>query len=71
MNVTSAKTLKNLTLAIGLILAIFGLIVSTHGFGIVHNISWGESDAIRGIGELLFGITLLLLGNILMTIGRP
>jgi hypothetical protein len=69
VNVMNAKVLKSLTLTIGLILALFGLTVSIYGFGIAYNISWGMSDAIRGIAELLFGIVLLLLGNALITIG--
>ena len=66
----NAKVLKSLSLTVGLILAVFGLTVSIHGFGIAYNISWGMSDAIRGVAELLFGIVFLLLGNALITIGK-
>jgi hypothetical protein len=71
VNVTSAKkVLKSVSLTWGLMLAVFGLIAGIYGFGIAYNTSWGMSDAIKGIGELLFGIVLLLLGNALITIGK-
>ncbi|MDH5691369.1 MAG: hypothetical protein OEY81_08085 [Candidatus Bathyarchaeota archaeon] len=66
----NAKALKSLSLTVGLILAVFGLTVSIHGFGIAYYTQWGLSDAIRGVAELLFGIVFVLLGNALITIGK-
>ena len=64
------ETLKKASVTLGLVLAFFGLFVSIHGFGIAYNMSWGMSDALRGIAELLFGIVFLVLGNALITVGK-
>jgi len=66
----NANVLKSLSLTVGLILAVFGLIVSIDGFKIAYYTPWGMSDAIRGVAELLFGIVFVLLGNALITIGK-
>ena len=64
------ETLKKASVTLGLVLVFFGLFVSIHGFGIACNMSWGMSDALRGIAELLFGIVFLVLGNALITVGK-
>ena len=64
------ETFKKTSVTLGLVLVFFGLFVSIHGFGIAYNMSWGMSDAIRGIAELLFGIVFLILGNALITVGK-
>jgi len=66
----NANVMKSLSLTVGLILAVFGLTVSIHGFRIAYYTPWGMSDAIRGVAELLFGIVFVLLGNALITIGK-
>ena len=70
VNRMNLEILKRVSLATGLVLVFFGLFVSIHEFGIAYNISWGMSDAIRGIAELLFGIVFLILGNALITVGK-
>jgi len=65
----NAKALKSLSLTVGLILAVFGLTLSIHGFGIAYYTQWA-SDVPRGVAELLFGIVFVLLGNALITIGK-
>jgi len=64
------ETFKKTSVTLGLVLIFFGLFVSIHGFGMAYSMSWGMSDAIRGIAELLFGIVFLILGNALITMGK-
>ena len=64
------ETFKKASVTLGLALVFFGLFVSIHGFGMAYNMSWGMSDAIRGIAELLFGIMFIILGNALITVGK-
>lgn len=62
------ETLKSVSTYLGLALTIFGFIVCLMGFGDAVNAGWGTSFAIRGFSELLFGISFMLFGNVLVTL---
>jgi hypothetical protein len=64
------KTLKSVSTYIGLVLTIFGFIACVMGFGDAVNAGWGTSFAIRGFSELLFGISFMLLGNVLVALAK-
>lgn len=65
-----STTSKSLFTYVGLVVAIFGLIICVMGFGDAINAGWGTSFAIRGITELLFGISFLLLANVLIALAK-
>jgi hypothetical protein len=48
----------------------FGFIACAMGFGDAVNASWGTSIVIRGLSELLFGISFIMLGNGLVTFAK-
>jgi len=58
---------KSIFIYLGLALMFFGFITCVIGFGDAVNASWGTSFAIRGLSELLFGLSFLVLGNGLVT----
>ena len=64
------ETLKSISTYVGLALTFFGFIVCVMGFGDALNAGWGTSFAIRGLSELLFGISFILFGNVLVTFAR-
>jgi len=64
------ETLKLVSTYLGLALTIFGFIACAMGFGDAVNSSWGTSFAIRGFSELLFGISFMLFGNVLVTLAK-
>jgi hypothetical protein len=61
---------KSISTYLGLALLFFGFIVSVMGFGDSVNAGWGSTFAIRGLSELLFGISFMLLGNGLLTFAK-
>jgi len=64
------ETWKSVSTYLGLALTIFGFIVCVMGFGDAINAGWGTSYAIRGFSELLFGISFVLFGNVLVTLAK-
>jgi cytochrome c biogenesis protein CcdA len=64
------KSLKLISTYLGFALTFFGLLTCAMGFGDAVNASWGTSFVIRGFSELLFGISLTLFGNVLVTLGK-
>jgi cytochrome c biogenesis protein CcdA len=61
---------KSISAYLGLALMFFGFIVCVMGFGDSINAGWGTSFAIRGLSELLFGISFMILGNGLVTFAK-
>ena len=61
---------KSILTYIGLVLMFFGFIICTMGFGDAVNAGWASSFTIRGLSELLFGISFLALGNGLLTLAK-
>ena len=61
------RVIKSPYIYVGLALMFFGFMVCIMGFGDAANASWGSSIAIRGLSELLFGISFIVLGNGLVT----
>ena len=66
----SETLMKSISTYVGLALMFFGLIACIMGFGDAVNAGWGTSFAIRGISELLFGISFITLGNGLATFAK-
>ncbi len=66
----SGTLVKSLSTYVGLVLMFFGFIACVKGFGDAVNASWGTSIAIRGLSELLFGISFMVLGNGLATFAK-
>lgn len=62
--------LKSISTYVGLALTFFGFIAYVMGFGDAVNAGWGTSFAIRGLSELLFGISFMLFGNVLVTLAK-
>jgi hypothetical protein len=61
---------KSLPTYIGLVLMFLGFIICIMGFGDAVNAGWASSFAIRGLSELLFGISFLGLGNGLLILAK-
>ena len=61
---------KSLLTYIGLVLMFFGFIICIMGFGDAVNAGWASSFAIRGLSELLFGISFSMLGHGLLTLAK-
>ncbi len=49
---------------------VFGFIVAIMGFADAVNAGWCTSFAIRGFSKLLFGISCMLFGNVLVTLPK-
>lgn len=64
------ELLKSISTYVGLALTFFGFIVVIMGFADAVNAGWGTSFAIRGFSELLFGISFMLFGNVLVTLTK-
>lgn len=66
----SRTTSKSLPTYIGLVLMFFGLMICVMGFGDAVNAGWASSFAIRGLSELLFGISFVMIGNGFLTLAK-
>jgi hypothetical protein len=66
----SGKTSKSLFRYLGLVFLIFGLITSVKGFGDSVYAGWASSLFATGVSELLFGISMLMLGIGLATLAK-
>ena len=66
----SRTTTRSILTYLGLIAMAFGFVVCLKGFGDAVYAGWATSFLATGLSELLFGISLIALGNGLATLTK-